>query len=75
MSVEKVYWFAVSTAPLDREGVLIVERFDTIEQAQLYAAAVGGYVPFADYPRGEHMNNRDMRILYNNLLTISEKPK
>ena len=75
MSVEKVYWFAVNNVPTTRISELDVERFDTLEQAQLYAAATGWYIPFADYPHGEHMNDPLKRRIYATYLDLSRERK
>ena len=75
MTTEKVYWFAVGIGIVRTVDELSVERFDTLDQAQLYAAAMGWRVPFADYPHGEHMNDPGKRSLYDTYLFLSRKPK
>jgi len=75
VTTEKVYWFAVNTGIVRTVDELSVERFDTLDQAQLYAAAMGWRVPFADYPHGEHMNDPGKRSLYDTYLFLSRKPK
>ena len=50
---------------------MIVERFETQEQALLHAAAVGGFVPFQDFPHG--VTDFDARRLYNKYLALSER--
>ena len=39
---DRRWWFSVRFSP---DGAVYVERFDTKEQAELYAAMTDGYVP------------------------------
>jgi hypothetical protein len=65
VTTEKVYWFAVDIARTTRVSELDVERFDTLEQAQFYAAATGWRVPFAGSPNGSYLNSPSLRVFYN----------
>ena len=42
---KRAWWFSVSL-PADPLASACVERFETMEQALLHAAATGGFVPF-----------------------------
>lgn len=76
-SQEKHWWFSVSWVDYPH-GVITpdarrVERFETFEQASLHAAAVGGFVPFKDFPHG--VTDFNARRLYTEYLGLSEPTK
>ena len=69
---EQRWWFSVSWVdyPLPHRRV---ERFETMEQALLHAAATGGLVPFQDFYRG--ITDFSARRLYHEYLVLSEPTK
>ena len=68
---EQHWWFSVK-AGVPGIGIR-VERFKTREQALLHAAAVGGFVPFQDFPHG--VTDFSARRLYTEYLSLSEPTK
>lgn len=76
---EQRWWFSVKTVASDDEyfdipgSSMVVERFETFEQASLHAAAVGGFVPFQDFPHG--VTDFSARRLYTEYLGLSEPTK
>ncbi len=78
---EQHWWLSVAPydwwLPVSRANDPIVprrvERFETMEQALLHAAATGGFVPFQGFPHG--VITPDARRLYDEYLQLSEQTK
>ena len=67
---EPRWWFSVRFSP---DGAVCVERFETKEQAELYAAATGGFVPFTV---GQHgTTDNIIERLYSKYFFLSERTK
>ena len=69
---KRAWWFSVSLAdyPFPHDHV---ERFETVEQALLHAAAAGGFVPFVHNEL--YANPYAAKRLYDYYFDLSEQTK